>query len=87
MTTGRRERTGTHVLARKVTLSTGEALIPAMKQQAMIGAVLMVVGTVLFLPGLFTNASQLATLALLPAAALLTYGTYLVGTSEQGRAV
>lgn len=58
-----------------------------MKRKAMIGAVLMVVGTVLFLPGLLPGASQLATLALLPAAVLLTYGTYLLGTSEKGRAV
>ncbi|MFC7137488.1 hypothetical protein [Halobaculum litoreum] len=58
-----------------------------MERNAIIGGVLMLVGTVLFIPGLGAQASQLATLALLPAAALLTYGTYLLGTSEDGRAV
>lgn len=58
-----------------------------MNRNALVGGLLMLVGTVLFLPGLGTQASQLATVALLPAAALLTYGTYLVGTSEGGRAV
>ncbi|MFC7096695.1 hypothetical protein [Halobaculum marinum] len=58
-----------------------------MNRNAVIGAALMIVGTVMFLPGVTSQASQLATLALVPAAALLTYGTYLVGTSERGRAV
>jgi hypothetical protein len=51
------------------------------------GAILMVLGVVLFLPGLRPNTAQMWTYVLVPAAALLTYGTYLVGTSEPGRAV
>lgn len=53
----------------------------------LIGLVLMVVGTVAFLPGLLPGSGRLATFALLPAALLLTYGTYLVGTDGDGRPV
>lgn len=55
--------------------------------KGLIGAVLMVVGTLAFLPGLFPGASTVETLLVLPAAAALTYGTYLVGTEGQGRPV
>ena len=58
-----------------------------MTPRATVGAELMLVGTVMFVPGLAPQAGQLATLALLPAAVLLTYGTYIVGTSGGGRAV
>jgi len=58
-----------------------------MENSVIIGAVLMVVGTVLFFPSLAPQSGSLASWALVPAAALLTYGTYLVGTSEPGRAV
>jgi hypothetical protein len=55
--------------------------------QAGIGAVLIVAGVLLFLPGVSgpTNVMTLVTLA--AAALLLTVGTYLFGTSEDGRPV
>jgi len=46
------------------------------------GVALIVVGTLLFIPGALPNSAQLFTYALLPAAALVTIGTWLVGTSE-----
>lgn len=46
-----------------------------------IGAVLMVIGIVLFLPVLTPEVTGIQNLILLPAGALLVYGTYLVGTS------
>jgi hypothetical protein len=55
--------------------------------KGIVGAVLMLVGTVAFLPGLMPGSGRTATLALLPAALLLTYGTYLVGTDGGGRPV
>lgn len=58
-----------------------------MKGKAIIGAVLIVVGTVLLLPGLLPTTGALISLALVLGAALLTFGTYLVGTSEGGRPV
>mgnify|MGYP006275675583 CR=1 FL=1 len=58
-----------------------------MQRKVILGAVLMLVGTVLFFPSLAPQAGSLASWALVPAAALLTYGTYLLGTSEPGRAV
>jgi hypothetical protein len=51
------------------------------------GVALIVVGSLLLLPGAFPDASQLFTYALIPAAALVTYGTWLVGTSEGSPAV
>jgi hypothetical protein len=38
-------------------------------------------------PAVLPNASQLFTYGLVPATALLTLGTWLVGTSEDGAAV
>lgn len=58
-----------------------------MNRDTVIGGVLMLVGVLLFLPGLLPDAPQLWQAALVPAAALLTYGTYRVGTSNEGRAV
>ena len=58
-----------------------------MDRDMAIGGVLMLAGILLFLPGLQPDASQLWQAALVPAAALLTYGTYRVGTSNEGRAV
>ncbi|ESP88453.1 hypothetical protein [Candidatus Halobonum tyrrellensis] len=58
-----------------------------MESKAMIGAALMVVGTLLFLPGLLIGVETLVMVGLVVATALLTAGTYLVGTSEKGRAV
>lgn len=58
-----------------------------MSQQTLIGAALMIVGTLLLLPGVTPGAASVPNVALVAAAALLTYGTYLVGTSEDGRPV
>ena len=47
----------------------------------MIGGVLMLGGMGLFVPVLGPGVEGLLNLLLVPAAALLVYGTYLVGTS------
>jgi len=46
------------------------------------GIGLMIVGSLLLLPGIFPDTTQLFTYALVIGAGLLTYGTWLVGTSE-----
>jgi hypothetical protein len=51
------------------------------------GLALIVVGTLLFVPAMLPNASRLSTYALVPAALLLTAGTWLVGTSGESAAV
>jgi len=51
------------------------------------GIALIVVGSLLFLPGMFPGASEIASYALVLGAGLLTYGTWLVGTSEGAPAV
>lgn len=56
-------------------------------RRILIGAIFMIVGTVLLLPAVLPNIGELFTYALLPGAALLIYGTWLVGTSESGPAV
>ncbi|MFC7202378.1 hypothetical protein ACFQJC_02550 [Haloferax namakaokahaiae] len=58
-------------------------------RQVLLGLVLILIGTVGLLPGALPNVAQtsLLTYALVPAAAALVAGTYLVGTSEGGRAV
>ena len=58
-----------------------------MDTKVLIGAVLMVVGTLILLPATTPGAAPIPNVALAPAAALLAYGTYLVGTSESGRPV
>ncbi|WP_136590351.1 hypothetical protein [Salinigranum halophilum] len=58
-----------------------------LSKQGLVGVVLMLVGVLAFLPGLAPSSGQVATIALLPAALLLTYGTYLVGTDGGGRPV
>jgi len=47
-----------------------------------VGILLIVVGTLLFVPAIFPSTSQLFVYALAPAALLLALGTWLVGTSE-----
>ncbi|XVH32096.1 hypothetical protein ACNS7O_02630 [Haloferacaceae archaeon DSL9] len=63
----------------------------SLPQQGLIGVVLMLLGTVLFVPGVFPEpvlGSTLTTGAVLVlAAVLLTAGTWLFGTSEPGRPV
>ncbi|KAB1185837.1 MULTISPECIES: hypothetical protein [Haloferax] len=56
-------------------------------RNALIGMALMVVGTLAMLPALLPNAAQVTSYALVLGAAALTYGTWLVGTSEDGRPV
>jgi hypothetical protein len=58
-----------------------------MNRTATVGAIMMLIGIVMFLPGVQVTSSQLWAYMLIPAAALLTYGTYKVGISEPGRAV
>lgn len=55
--------------------------------QAGVGIGLMVVGLLLFIPGIGVGSSGLVLVALVAAALLLTVGTYLFGTSEPGRSV
>lgn len=57
-------------------------------KKGLIGIALMVVGTVLFIPGIsFQNTGVAISATLLAAALLLTAGTYLVGTDVEGRVV
>lgn len=58
-----------------------------LSQRGLIGIVLMLVGTVGFFPAVFPGSTSLLDLLLLVAAALLTVGTYLVGTDVEGRPV
>ncbi|WP_144904330.1 hypothetical protein [Halobellus captivus] len=46
------------------------------------GVALIIVGSLLLLPSVAPNAGQIFTYALVLAAGLITYGTWLVGTSE-----
>jgi len=55
--------------------------------QSAIGIGLMIVGTLLFIPGVMPGSSPLAFALIVVAALLLTAGTYLFGVSEDGRAV
>jgi len=56
-------------------------------QRGLIGIVLMIVGTVAFYPTLFPGTTRTVSLTAVAAAALLTLGTYLVGTDMDGRPV
>jgi len=56
-------------------------------QRGMIGIVLMIVGTVAFFPTVFPGTTRMIDLVAVVAAALLTLGTYLVGTDMEGRPV
>lgn len=56
-------------------------------KQALIGAVLMVIGTLLFIPGLTIGAGLFTMASLVVASVVLTVGTYLYGTSGDGRSV
>jgi len=55
--------------------------------QAAVGVGLMIVGTLLFIPGVMPGSSELAFVSIVVAALLLTAGTYLFGVSGEGRAV
>ena len=51
------------------------------------GLALILVGSVLLVPAILPNAPTFSTYALVPAALLLTAGTWLVGTSGESAAV
>ncbi|GGJ13016.1 hypothetical protein GCM10008995_23570 [Halobellus salinus] len=55
--------------------------------RVLVGIALILVGSVLFVPAILPNASTVSTYALVPAALLLTAGTWLVGTSSDSSAV
>jgi hypothetical protein len=54
-------------------------------QRGLIGIVLMIVGTVAFFPTVFPGTTLSVDLLAVAATALLTIGTYLVGTDNEGR--
>jgi hypothetical protein len=56
-------------------------------RRGMVGIVLMIAGTVAFLPTVFPGTARPVGLIALVAATLLTVGTYLVGTDMDGRPV
>ena len=56
-------------------------------QQTFIGAALMIIGTLLFIPGLSAGSGTFELVALVAAAVILTIGTLLIGLSEGGRPV
>jgi len=56
-------------------------------QRGLIGIVLMIVGTVAFYPTAFPGTTSTIDMLSVVAAALLTIGTYLVGTDVEGRPV
>jgi hypothetical protein len=58
-----------------------------LKKRSIIGIILMIVGTVAFLPSVFAGTTRTVDLTAVAAAALLTIGTYLVGTDIDGRPV
>ncbi len=58
-----------------------------MDRKSLLGAALMLVGIVLFVPGIQPTSGGLSVITLLAGTLLLTAGTYLVGTSEGGRPV
>ncbi|WP_416840698.1 hypothetical protein [Haloferax sp. DFSO52] len=56
-------------------------------RNALIGVVLMLVGTVAMLPAALPNTEQLFSYAVVLGAAAIVLGTWMVGTSEGGRPV
>ncbi|MUV58384.1 hypothetical protein [Halogeometricum sp. CBA1124] len=56
-------------------------------KKALVGLVLMVVGTLAFLPSVIPGVAGVSVYALAVAALVLTVGTWLVGTSGGGRPV
>ncbi|WP_411964183.1 hypothetical protein [Haloferax sp. YSMS24] len=56
-------------------------------RNALIGVVLMLVGTLAMLPAALPNTAQITSYAVLAGAAAIVLGTWLVGTSEGGRPV
>jgi hypothetical protein len=55
--------------------------------RGLLGIALMIAGALAFLPGLSIGAGTVLVWLLVPAAAALTLGTYLVGTDVRGRVV
>jgi hypothetical protein len=56
-------------------------------QRGLLGIVLMIVGTAAFFPTLFPGTTPTIDLVAVAAAALLTIGTYMIGTDMDGRPV
>ena len=52
-----------------------------------VGFVLMLLGTLAFVPAVFPGSEGIASAILLPAVVVLTVGTYFVGTGNKGRPV
>lgn len=61
--------------------------MPIIPKQALVGAVLLVIGVALFLPWIAPGTGTVGNIGLAIAAVLLTVGTLLLGTSEGGRPV
>jgi hypothetical protein len=61
--------------------------MPALTQRTLLGAVLMLVGTVLFGPAALPGVTGVISYGLVPGILLLTVGTYLVGTDVGGKPV
>ena len=59
----------------------------AVPNQAGVGIGLMIVGILLFIPGIGIGSNGVVFASLVAAALLLTVGTYLFGTSKPGRSV
>ena len=57
------------------------------EHKATIGYVLMLIGTLGFIPAVFPSADGTISLVTVPAVVILTIGTYFVGTDIQGRPV
>ncbi|WP_251342752.1 hypothetical protein [Haloplanus halophilus] len=56
-----------------------------LSQRGVIGIVLMIAGTAAFFPTIFPRTTMRIDLLAVAAAALLTVGTYLIGTDVDGR--
>lgn len=56
-------------------------------KKGLVGIALIIVGTLLFVPGTFAESGLLIGLGLAAASLLLSAGTYLVGTDVDGQIV
>jgi hypothetical protein len=58
-----------------------------MSSRSVVGAVLMVIGTLAFLLAITPSTPMVTRVALAPAVLILALGTYMVGTDMDGRPV
>jgi len=58
-----------------------------LRKRSLIGIVLIIAGTAAFFPTVFPGTTRSIDLLVVAAAAMLTIGTYLVGTDINGRPV